>query len=131
MYRCIRFMALGLLCATQALAETTWEKCNANNGGTLVTIGGDTFCKSNSTMNWWSAYAWCQAMDGYMPSIAELCPGKSITDDNACGRTYGDTWSSTTCTSDKVWRVYSNTSMGCGANSVKTKTVFVHCLKKN
>ena len=88
----------GLMMTTPALADTVWEKCNSNNGGTLVTVAGQTFCKSNSTMNWWSAYAWCEAIDGYIPSIMELCPNapNGLTESAACGVNYGDKiWSAT------------------------------------
>ena len=106
MNKYIGLIALGLLCATQALAQTTWEKCKSENGGSLVTIGGDTFCKSDSTMNWWSAYAWCQAMDGYMPSIAELCPGQNIVNNQKCERTYNaNVWSSTVNSQKLPWHV--------------------------
>ena len=40
------------------------------DGGTMV--GG--FCKSNVSMNWWSAAAWCQANGLHLATIYEICP---------------------------------------------------------
>ena len=45
-----------------AEGETTVETC-AGGGGTLVTgKSGYKYCKSNKTMNWWNAVAWCDAI---------------------------------------------------------------------
>ena len=50
----------------QPVLATTWTKCNAENGGTLVTKGEKTFCKAGASMDWWSAYAWCESVGGYI-----------------------------------------------------------------
>ena len=51
-----------------ALAETC-------EGGSLQTgENGYVYCLSNKTMNWWSAYTWCQAQGKEMASAYDLCP---------------------------------------------------------
>ena len=42
--------------------DTTTETC-ANGAGTVVVgkVSGHKYCVSNSTMDWWNAYAWCDA----------------------------------------------------------------------
>ncbi len=47
----------------------------ACEGGTLTTgPSGHEFCISTKGMNWWSAYAWCEANGRHFASIYELCP---------------------------------------------------------
>ena len=58
---------IGLISATSAYA--------ACNGGTEVTnTAGTTFCKSNVTMNWWSAAAWCKENGLHLATMYEMCP---------------------------------------------------------
>ena len=101
MKKYISVIVLGFMLAAafnQAQGAATWtsSECNTDKGGEIVEVGGDSFCKSTSTMNWWSAYSWCQGMGGRMPSIAELCPGQPMTNGTACGRTYArHTWTAT------------------------------------
>lgn len=93
--------SLIVLTPIQAHAFGTWTEstCNADKGGTIKTLGGDSFCTSKSSMNWWSAYTWCQAIGGRMPTINELCPTvNSLTTGSGCGRNYsssGDIWTTT------------------------------------
>ena len=43
-------------------------------GGKLVTgNNGHEYCQSNSTMNWWSAYTWCEAQGRHLATMYELC----------------------------------------------------------
>jgi len=101
-------MMLGLMFCTSVNA--TWTEANCNDkGGQMVTVGGQTFCKSTTSMNWWSAYAWCQAMGGHMPTVNELCPKlQSITQDASCGTTYNDhIWTATPGSSTVPW-IYHN-----------------------
>ena len=32
-----------------------------------------SYCFSSQTMNWWSAFAWCDAQGRHLASISELC----------------------------------------------------------
>ena len=58
---------IGLFSVTSAYA-----KCD---GGTEITnTAGTTFCRSNVTMNWWSAYAWCRANGLRLATMYEICP---------------------------------------------------------
>ena len=76
MKKYIGLMALGLMCAQPALATTVtaWDADNCDaKGGVRRTVGGTVFCVSTKNTNWWTAYAWCQALGGRMASIQELC----------------------------------------------------------
>ena len=79
---------------TSAMAEPT---CN---GGTPITshkatdAGCDsdtcnehTFCKSNNSMNWWSAFTWCESQGRKLADFATMCPGvhqSALRIDGAC-----------------------------------------------
>ena len=130
MKKYIGLMIIGLLCAEQALAVSSW---NANNceakGGERVTVGGQTFCKSTATMNWWSGYAWCQAMGGYMPSLQELCPGREIVQSNSCGYTYAsDTWTTTPCNSTNMWAIRGSSMIRNSDLTQKISKKWTYCL---
>lgn len=135
MKKYISVIVLGFMLAAafnQAQGAATWtsSECNADKGGEIVEVGGDSFCKSTSTMNWWSAYSWCQAMGGRMPSIAELCPGKTITRGNSCGRTYPTyVWSSSQSdVSQRMW-IAEKTTMQREGSSDRTSKNPAYCLK--
>ena len=141
MKKYLELILAGLMMTTPALADTTWEKCNSNNGGTLVTVGGQTFCKADSDMNWWSAYAWCEAIGGYLPSITELCPGQEIIYGQFCGQVYErggcwncGPWSSTPSGTDNMWQVRCQSGANCTdryiGSGARTDSRVVVCLKK-
>jgi len=113
MYKHIGAILFGLFCTLPLHAAWTESECNADKGGTIVEVGGDSFCKAKSGMNWWSAYAWCTKMGGRMPTISELCPNKTITVGTKCGRDYPGTfyiWSSTP-NGDRMWTAEKNAGM--------------------
>ena len=73
-----------LLTSTVTLAEdtTTTETC-ANGAGTVITgaVSGRKYCKSNSgDMNWWNAYAWCDAMGRKLFDRANCACGNTTAD---------------------------------------------------
>ena len=89
---------LFLMCLISALSITSaYAKCD---GGEEVTnTAGTTFCKSNVTMNWWSAAAWCKANGMQLASMYELCPSWDGNSGVDClelrGTAEGGAWSST------------------------------------
>ena len=129
MQKHIKLTMLYLVITTPAFAVTTWTEENCTNkGGQIVTVGGTTFCKSTSSMNWWSAYSWCQAMGGYMPSIKELCPNADLIYAAPCGRSYGvNLWASTPMPENKVTAIgWQGTAIS--NQSVRTESLFAVCL---
>ena len=131
MKKYICFIILDLsLSIVPAHATTAWtsSECNTEKGGEIVEVGGDSFCKSTSTMNWWSAYSWCQAMGGRMPSIAELCPGKEIVDRNPCGRSYSYRAWTQNPHNQETWNVTDN-FIRTGNHSYRDQKMLVYCLK--
>ena len=104
MNKCLAILVLGVMCVPEVRAVTAWDADNCEaKGGTRVTVGDNVFCRANKIMNWWSSYAWCEGMGGRMPSIAELCPGKRLIENNPCGRTYSGGALSTTPNGNNVW----------------------------
>ena len=59
------------------LAGTASAECR---GGTEVkgVINDHTYCISNITMTWWSAFTWCQANNRTLAEWDEACPGVSV-----------------------------------------------------
>ena len=95
---------IGLISTTSAYA-----KCD---GGTQVTnTAGTTFCKSNVTMNWWSAAAWCKANSMSLATVYEMCPSwNGNTGNGVCpeleGKGSGSVWSATASGSGYAFGVY-------------------------
>ncbi len=62
----ITAICITLMVSTIALADdttTTVETC-ANGAGTVVigAVTGHKYCNSNTRMNWWNAWSWCDAL---------------------------------------------------------------------
>ena len=77
----------------------TWVTANsvASNPDicTEATCNGATFCKSNGTMNWWSAFTWCASNGLHLASFQEMCPGISTDSPTTCVNLQGvgsDLW---------------------------------------
>jgi len=94
---------IGLISSASAYA--------ACNGGTEVTnTAGTTFCKSNVTMNWWSAAAWCKANGLQLATMYEMCPNwDGNTGSDKCpelnGKGRGYAWSATASGSESAFYV--------------------------
>ena len=132
MKKYLRFVVLlyALMLAARANAVTEWTSSNCEDkGGSIVAINGKDYCKATSTMKWWTAYAWCEAMGGHMPSVLELCPNiPSITSGATCGTINSDwkVWTSTPYGSQKVYLHYRGLHLGDAAN--KHYSNGVYCL---
>lgn len=77
-YKIIAFIG-GIALCTGALAESC-----AGGAGTVVTgaDGTTTYCASNITMNWWSAFAWCDAIEMQLIDLTQEC--NKVTGTTAC-----------------------------------------------
>ena len=63
---------LFLTCTCLFFASAAMAACEA---GTEITgKNGHVYCKSNNTMNWWSAATWCEAQGRHLASMEEMCP---------------------------------------------------------
>lgn len=104
MYKYIGLLVVSLLCANvQAGTTITWNKAGCESvGGTWVQAnkatdtdkGCDadhcnemTFCQSSTTMNWWSAFAWCESIGATLADLNHACPNglSSLTCANLTG----------------------------------------------
>lgn len=63
-------LLLGMLTTTSALAETC-----ANGAGTVITSNmGQKYCFGTSvTMNWWSAFSWCESAGYTLADMTQDC----------------------------------------------------------
>ena len=95
--------------------------CNDPNNPDLTNnCNGMEFCVSNKTMNWWSAFTWCESVGGKLASFEHMCPGSQMVE-GACPNLtkVGDTtvysnagWSTTlamlvTLSDGRVWNGWS------------------------
>ncbi|MBR4927404.1 MAG: hypothetical protein IKY98_03655 [Alphaproteobacteria bacterium] len=69
---------LTLTCFTLTIFTTITTmaaSCAGGHGTTLTGINGTEYCVSKITMNWWSAFSWCDKTNGYtqLVSIHEDC----------------------------------------------------------
>ena len=49
------------------------------NGTTITAVDGTQYCWSTKTMNWWSAFAWCDAQGMKLVRMEEECYGHGST----------------------------------------------------
>ena len=117
---------IGLISATSAYA--------ACNGGTEVTnTAGTTFCKSNVTMNWWSAAAWCKENGLHLATMYEMCPNwdgntglETCPELNGNGSGYVHAWSATARGSENAF--YVNLSYGVvDSGYYRTEYLYAFC----
>ena len=73
-------LILTLMTATVARAECP--------GRSITGYNGQNYCLSNTYMNWWSAFAWCDAIGGTLFDVTAdcACSGSScpVVGDNRC-----------------------------------------------
>ena len=132
-----RYLLLtALVLATTAQADF-WDNCTAY-GGTIITANsygndkgglcndpndtnltnncnGKRFCMSGNKMNWWSAFTWCNEIDGTLVSFSNLCPGKQTINSGTCANIKEITqtvWTSTAWAQNKVIAMWSNGKVG-------------------
>ncbi len=110
-----------------ALAETC-------EGGSLQTgENGYVYCLSNKTMNWWSAYTWCQAQGMKLASAYDLCPTWSgALGDNKCDTKISSAhrilWTSTAKENNEAIAYYGN--VGDMKNYPRTRGWYAACVAK-
>ncbi len=87
-----------------------WAECL----GTQKTgADGYQYCRSNVSMNWWSAIAWCEATGMQLISL-DRCNGRNgdITGDNSCPNFKGKVSSFLTSSTPSYNKVYAINSSG-------------------
>ena len=58
---------------------------NPNGNCTAATCNGAIFCKSDGTLNWWSAFTWCAGNGLHLATLSEMCPGVPTGENNVEG----------------------------------------------
>jgi len=76
-----------VMLSSVAFAEDTTETC-ADGAGVVVTgaVSGHKYCRSKQSMNWWNAYAWCDALGRRLADRSDCACGNTISDcaNNQC-----------------------------------------------
>ena len=127
-----RIVLLMCFVAMSAMAQQAELPCN---GGTPITshkatdagcsdatCNEHTFCKSDKSMNWWSAFAWCESQNRKLADLSVMCPGVSQTSrsmEGDCPNLWGVAntgfvWSSLACNPDEAFVVHiTSGAIGC------------------
>lgn len=96
--------------ATQVLAET----CADGQGTLVVGINKQNYCLSNTTLNWWSAHAWCHSATGVQKLVGldDICDctgfegcDKSVACPNVKGSSWGLAWTSAVYNGEKAYMI--------------------------
>ena len=93
---------VGGCCIKANKTTADYEGCDAQ------TCNGYEFCKSNSTMTWWSAFTWCESNGRHLATFSEMCPGIIASLNSAEGSCRNLT--NTTVAGVRVWTAYPRNS---------------------
>ena len=55
------------------------DAARCNDGAIITGLDGTTYCWSRVQMNWWSAFAWCDAQGRRLVRLEEECYGRGST----------------------------------------------------
>lgn len=102
-------IAAGVLAISSANAaeDPVWPAEATCVGGILQTgENGHVYCLSKNSMNWWSAYTWCQAQGRHLVTMYEVCPtwdGGGSSCNLSTFTKNPDMWSATALGNDKAF----------------------------
>lgn len=107
---------LAIVAVAFNIAQARAESCEG--GTSFEGVNGHEYCRSSYKMNWWSAYAWCEAQGRHLASIYEICPDTGeglnnkwdgIPGTDVCANMIGwrceSCWSSTPYQTDKAFYI--------------------------
>ena len=70
MKKCLGFaFCLWIMFSVPAVAAS----CAGGSGTVITGLDGTRYCQSNTNVNWWSAFAWCDAIGGQLIDITTEC----------------------------------------------------------
>ena len=97
-------------------------------GGSLATgENGHEYCQSNSKMNWWSAYTWCQAQGRHLATMYEMCPDWDGSTGSKCANRNGSfndvSWTSTAFQGNKAFQTYSFSSVDVVDRTISCRAI--------
>lgn len=124
-------LTCGILFVTSvAMADDTPTETCANGAGTVVigVITGHKYCMSNNSMNWWNAYAWCDAQGRRLISMDDCACSASVNCDGKCAeftQKLGKyAWTATPGdTSSTAYSLYISTTISNFSSSTSRSTV--------
>ena len=127
-------MTLTLGMVRQSFATITYdetaETCAGGAGIMIKGVDNQKYCKSGTRMNWWSAFAWCEAAGGTLIPL-ERCNGKNgtLTGTSQCpnfdGKSTGNCWTTSVPNSSQVYLI--NSGAVNNTSNHRTNTTFALC----
>ncbi|MBQ7413261.1 MAG: hypothetical protein IJV07_03190 [Alphaproteobacteria bacterium] len=126
-------MAANAACVggTEIRANTVAD--NPNGNCTDTTCNGHTFCKSNGTMNWWSAFNWCASNGRSLASFSTMCPGIQTSPNNVTGAcpnlqgVGGSQWAWSSLAYGSKYAILVNLSSGAVSYGHRTNSNYAFC----
>jgi len=106
---------LNILLITGCIVSTSAGATGCANGGGEIITGRDnvtSYCLSTATMNWWSAFAWCDAAGGHLINTNTECNKVTTTNTVDCPNLEAVTnksisvWSTNQRSSTRVYAIY-------------------------
>ena len=98
MKKYVAILGILTILSTSAQAETCARGAGTvlygNDADQTTGVEGTPYCKSNITMNWWSAFAWCDAIGGQLIDLTTECNQSTGTSacPNLTGIGSGNVW---------------------------------------
>ena len=62
-----------LMCLWAAVTSAMAVEPTCNGGSIITAKDGTEFCKSDKTMNWWTAFAWCESQNRKLADFIKMC----------------------------------------------------------
>lgn len=81
--------------------------CDSDSGTLITGKDGTKYCQSKVGLNWWSAFAWCDAIGGQLIDLTTECNKVTGTEQcpNLAGVGSGDVWTQAVPSSDFAYYV--------------------------
>ena len=115
-----------VMISSGVFADDTTETC-ADGAGTVVigAVTGHKYCRSNNKMNWWNAYAWCDAQSGRRLFSMNDCNHSGTS--SACSDLKGTgdvcVWTSTPWSQNDQYSYYVCLFSGVSSGSTPTRSL--------
>ncbi len=127
--RSLRMTVMTVLALVFTVARGTpvmADSCAGGMGKEIIGADGEKYCQSKMSVNWWSAFAWCEATGGTLVSLDD-CNGKNgdIKGDKSCPN-FNDkidrvVWTSSVYSDTLAYYINTNSTGAVDCNSKDTK----------
>ena len=117
-----KLMCLLTICGVGVTVQAGFD-CDERYGQIIKGNNGIEYCRSNRTMNWWTAVGWCQEIGGTLISYPSDCQHNNDTSPNSvCPNLKNDInigyiWTNTPSLDNGAYAIHTTYDWICTANS--------------